>query len=229
MSHRWLIGLSLVAALGVAAVALGANRHVERLQVDAATLAGITMSPPEPSEGPATPQPAVESPPEVRVFPDGEGCGFWGTCEETPAVCGDGQIGSGEQCDDGDTIDGDGCSSTCVIERGPQILLIAPRLLSRLRVSGDTRIEASPAFRERMQREGRDTVISAVKVCVSAEGIVTSATMLKSTHDDAHDAAMLSALRAWRFRPYHYDGVAIPVCSTVSSRFKVDRGEAEMR
>ena len=38
------------------------------------------------------------------------------TC--TPVVCGDGAIGSGETCDDGNTADTDGCSSTCAIETG---------------------------------------------------------------------------------------------------------------
>ena len=31
----------------------------------------------------------------------------------TPNVCGDGVVAGGEQCDDGNTINGDGCSSTC--------------------------------------------------------------------------------------------------------------------
>jgi cysteine-rich repeat protein len=31
-------------------------------------------------------------------------------------VCGDGAVHPGEQCDDGNTTDGDGCSSTCVVE-----------------------------------------------------------------------------------------------------------------
>jgi cysteine-rich repeat protein len=33
-----------------------------------------------------------------------------------PVVCGDGMTGVGEQCDDGNTTNGDGCSSTCQIE-----------------------------------------------------------------------------------------------------------------
>ena len=33
--------------------------------------------------------------------------------------CGDGVINGGEQCDDGNTVDGDGCSSTCQIETPP--------------------------------------------------------------------------------------------------------------
>lgn len=48
-------------------------------------------------------------------------------CDANPAaclpesVCGDGQPGLGKSCDDGNTIDGDGCSSTCQIE-GPHWL-----------------------------------------------------------------------------------------------------------
>jgi cysteine-rich repeat protein len=31
-------------------------------------------------------------------------------------VCGNGALESGEQCDDGNTVDGDGCSATCMVE-----------------------------------------------------------------------------------------------------------------
>jgi cysteine-rich repeat protein len=34
----------------------------------------------------------------------------------TPIVCGDGTVGSTEECDDGNTTSGDGCSATCVYE-----------------------------------------------------------------------------------------------------------------
>src|SRR5690242_18073018 len=33
-----------------------------------------------------------------------------------PATCGNGQIDPGEQCDDGNTTSGDGCSATCQTE-----------------------------------------------------------------------------------------------------------------
>jgi cysteine-rich repeat protein len=40
-----------------------------------------------------------------------------GVCALAPAVvCGNGKVESGEQCDDGNTTNGDGCSSTCRIE-----------------------------------------------------------------------------------------------------------------
>jgi large repetitive protein len=38
---------------------------------------------------------------------------------ETNPDCGDGIIDTAEQCDDGNTVDGDGCSRTCSIEGGP--------------------------------------------------------------------------------------------------------------
>ncbi|MGM0575061.1 MAG: OmpA family protein [Myxococcota bacterium] len=38
--------------------------------------------------------------------------------EEACTVCGDGLIGVGESCDDGNTDDGDGCSSECLTESG---------------------------------------------------------------------------------------------------------------
>jgi cysteine-rich repeat protein len=48
----------------------------------------------------------------------------WGGCtldfpvEWLEGECGDGYVGQGEQCDDGDTNSGDGCSATCTEEAG---------------------------------------------------------------------------------------------------------------
>ena len=38
--------------------------------------------------------------------------------DEEPPICGDGALDLGEQCDDGNMSDGDGCSSVCVVEDG---------------------------------------------------------------------------------------------------------------
>jgi fibro-slime domain-containing protein len=49
--------------------------------------------------------------------PDVNGNG--GPCVKNPTnVCGDGHVAGNEQCDDGNTISGDGCSSTCALEPG---------------------------------------------------------------------------------------------------------------
>ena len=39
--------------------------------------------------------------------------------EETEPYCGDGNLDSGEECDDGNNINGDGCSGVCKTESGP--------------------------------------------------------------------------------------------------------------
>jgi cysteine-rich repeat protein len=38
------------------------------------------------------------------------------------AVCGDGDVDDGEECDDGNAVSGDGCSSSCEIEDDVQPL-----------------------------------------------------------------------------------------------------------
>ena len=51
-------------------------------------------------------------------------CALLAACSEEDkkvgvSVCGNGIVEEGEQCDDGNTADGDGCSSTCQNEEGP--------------------------------------------------------------------------------------------------------------
>ena len=46
--------------------------------------------------------------------------GFGGSLCERVAVCGDGLVDAGEECDDGDLDNDDGCSSTCTIEPDAQ-------------------------------------------------------------------------------------------------------------
>lgn len=38
------------------------------------------------------------------------------TCVLGASICGDGLLGIGEECDDGNTVNSDGCSSACLVE-----------------------------------------------------------------------------------------------------------------
>ena len=52
----------------------------------------------------------------------GEQCDGSNGCEPTCTLgpnCGNGTLDPGEQCDDGNTVSGDGCSQFCTIEKGP--------------------------------------------------------------------------------------------------------------
>ncbi len=58
--------------------------------------------------------------PEGGVVSTTDACPATGCNDATTAtaICGDGVIEAGELCDDGNTVAGDGCSSTCQIETG---------------------------------------------------------------------------------------------------------------
>jgi cysteine-rich repeat protein len=64
---------------------------------------GGTRRPSAPSEPPEEEEPPEEPP--VEVLP-----------EEPLPVCGNGELEEGEECDDGNNIDGDGCSAACELE-----------------------------------------------------------------------------------------------------------------
>lgn len=67
--------------------------------------------------------PSSPSPPQQGSFTTWTCLGSNGgspspTCTASRALCGNGRIESGEQCDDGNTAPGDGCSSACTVESG---------------------------------------------------------------------------------------------------------------
>ncbi len=53
--------------------------------------------------------------PDTTTGPDGG----MGEVDSTPARCGDQALDAGEQCDDGNLVDGDGCAADCTIEIPP--------------------------------------------------------------------------------------------------------------
>jgi fibro-slime domain-containing protein len=69
--------------------------------------------------------------------------GSGGPCVPAPAnVCGDGVVAGNEQCDDGNTNSGDGCSSTCAVETG-YTCLTAGAPCTRLAYCGNGVVDGS--------------------------------------------------------------------------------------
>jgi TonB family protein len=146
-------------------------------------------------------------------------------CAEGPpaaAVCGDGSVDASEQCDDGNNVSGDGCSATCRIEVRPRpVATVAPNILQGLRISGETQVHPSETTQSMMMRDGVTRVVGTVKLCISTDGSVTSTRMLLPTKYDAYDAALLSAVRGWRYQPYALNGAPVAACSTVSFVYRI--------
>jgi cysteine-rich repeat protein len=147
-----------------------------------------------------------------------------GTCTENcdkdappaAAVCGNGSVEAGEQCDDGNALNGDGCSSTCRIEVRPRpTAIVAPSVLQGLRLSGDTQVHPSNSTQTLMVHDGATQVAGTIKLCLGTDGGVARADMLISTKYADYDAALLRAVHGWRYQPYRLNGVAVPACSTV--------------
>jgi TonB family protein len=185
-------------------------------------------------------QPTTTKPKDVDPNPGGEPPGpagpgpgdpdAQGTCTENcgqpappvAAVCGNSSLEAGEQCDDGNMLNGDGCSATCRIEVKPRPLaVIAPNVMSALRLSGDTQVHPSDMTQQQMMRDGHDTVSGTVKLCVSTGGSVTSAGMIVSTRYSAYDAALLAAVYGWRYQPYQLNGAAVAACSSVTFVYRL--------
>jgi len=146
-------------------------------------------------------------------------------CGEAPPsepVCGNRAVEAGEDCDDGNQRDGDGCSSSCRTEPRrpppppPQPVGIHAGELQRLRISGETQIHPSTTTQNQMVRDGAGRVEGRVTLCLDTSGNVVSTQMAQSTRYPDYDRALLTAIRDWRYRPYQRSGTALPACSTVT-------------
>lgn len=204
---------------------------------------GGSKAPPTPDFVPKVPphvvKTVVQLPTHVDTTPveptregEGEGSGSGSgssndplaTCTENcgdgpPAapVCGNGSVEAGEQCDDGNTAGGDGCSATCRIEvkPPPPPATVAPSVLAGLRIAGQTQVHPDQVTQNQMIRDGAGQVEAVVKLCIAADGGVGSTRLLRSTRYAEYDAALVAAVAGWRYQPYRLNGAAVPACSTV--------------
>ena len=186
-------------------------------------------------------QPVVQAdPPPVDPTPgDGSGSGSGsadpdaiGTCTENcgpdspPAepVCGNGSVEAGEQCDDGNTTGGDGCSATCRIEvrPPPRIPTLPSSVLAGLRISGETQVHPDEGTQHEMIRDGVARVVAVVNLCIAPDGSVASTSLRVSTKYAAYDAALVAAVAGWRYQPYRLDGAPVAACSTVRFVYTIE-------
>ncbi|TMQ14562.1 MAG: TonB family protein [Deltaproteobacteria bacterium] len=180
---------------------------------------------------PHQPKPSVVAPqPPGGDEPPGEGSGsagvIGGTCHDAecgeappaPPVCGNGVLETGEQCDDGNAADGDGCSSSCRTEAKPppEPRNVVPSVLQGLRISGETQLHPSTVTQNQMLRDNASRVQAIIQLCLDTGGRVASARVRRSTGYDEYDRTLLAAVGQWLYRPYMMGATPVPACSTVT-------------
>ena len=125
-----------------------------------------------------TPTPTVTSTPTATLVP---------TATPTPGVCGDGNLDVGEECDDNNVVDDDGCSAVCTLEPCEA----APTLGCRASVTGKASVKlkvvAGDSYKNQMQWKwqgaettktefGDPTTTESYYVCVYSAGTLVSTT-----------------------------------------------------
>ncbi|MEZ4364626.1 MAG: energy transducer TonB [Kofleriaceae bacterium] len=98
----------------------------------------------------------------------------------------------------------------------PRPKTVASTALEQQRIAGEPRILPDDATAQQIARDHAAEVRGVVKLCLSADGDVRSASMLRSTSFPAYDAKLEREMRTWRYRPYRVDGVATPVCTVIT-------------
>jgi protein TonB len=93
---------------------------------------------------------------------------------------------------------------------------VPPTLLEGSRIAGDKNIVPDDVTKTEIQRSGKEKIVGSFKLCISADGAVTTINRLKSTSFEAYDSKIQREMRNWRYRPYMVNGKAVPVCTAVT-------------
>jgi protein TonB len=94
---------------------------------------------------------------------------------------------------------------------------IVPQVaVEQKRIAGEKQIEPDDGTKMQMQRDGQNQVVASVKMCLAANGNVSSLNMLKSSGYPAYDRKISGKMRQWRYQPFIVNGKAVPVCTSVT-------------
>lgn len=88
--------------------------------------------------------------------------------------------------------------------------------LEQQRLSGEKNIKPDDTTKLSIKRDGKTRVLTTVKMCLSAGGVVSKLQMLKSSGYPAYDSQIKSTMRGWKYRPFMVNGRAVPVCTSVT-------------
>jgi TonB family protein len=151
--------------------------------------------------------------------PPGSACVLDNLNRLAEPVCGNRVVEIGEECDDGGTAGGDGCSGGC---RAEPPAMVGARLIEGYRIAGDPQIPPPASVRAQMARNGQRQAVGRIQMCLGADGAVRSLRVLRPTGHPAYDSLLTDRMREWRYRPYRTaGGEPVPVCTVVTFIYRV--------
>jgi len=221
--RRWLIGISLVVHLGVViGLFIAGFWHLDRLDAGKRRFElSVAPSPPPPPAGGAAAAP--ESPFKLKqkkivkertqlakidrtaapVTAEVPGNRSGSGSDDQPCTGPDCGVGSGSDGPPTGACVGPACPGAEQIDCSEaSSLIVPPSVIKGMRISGETQILPSDVDKIAIQRSGKTKIIAGFKVCVGPKGNVESLSLSQSSGFPAWDAAITTALRQWRYRPY---------------------------
>lgn len=93
---------------------------------------------------------------------------------------------------------------------------VPPTALEVQRIAGEKAIVPDDVTKTEIQRSGKEKLVGSFKLCVTAGGVVSTVSMLKSTGFPAYDTKITTEMRRWQYKPYLINGNAVPVCTAVT-------------
>jgi hypothetical protein len=96
------------------------------------------------------------------------------------------------------------------------LVLASGRLLEGHRIAGTRNVVPIDVDKYGMQKLGLTRVEGTFRLCVDDQGIVESVLPMRPTGIAGYDARIMTAIRAWRYRPYTVDDQVVPVCAAVT-------------
>ena len=104
----------------------------------------------------------------------------------------------------------------------PKPTAVPASVLRALRISGETQIQPPDTVKTQMIRDDQRRLTPVFEVCISTSGDVSSVRQLHLSGYAPYDAALLSAIHAWRYRPDMADGHPVPACGIVTFAYTIE-------
>jgi TPR repeat protein len=93
---------------------------------------------------------------------------------------------------------------------------VTPTALETHRIAGKKLIVPDDQTKDEIYRAHKRRLVGSFKLCITTEGQVASAVMLKSTGFSSYDQKIMRELYTWRYRPFLIDGRPESVCTAVT-------------